>query len=56
MIADQKKFEIATENVTVSANLEHTDLFQMKQIDERWVIVIAVEGNVYFNCVDVATP
>ena len=56
MIADQKKFEISTENVTVSVDPERSELVEMKRIDGRRVIVIAVEGDVAVNGVNVVIP
>ena len=56
MIADQKKFEITTENVTVSVDPECSDLVEMKRIDGRRVVVIAVEGDVSVNGVDIVIP
>ena len=56
MIADQKKFEIATENVTVSVDPERSDLVEMKRIDGRRAITIWVEGDVSVNGVDVVIP
>ena len=56
MIANQKKFEIATENVTVSVDHERSDLVEMKRIDGRRAITIWVEGDVSVNGVDVVIP
>ena len=56
LIADQKKYEIATENVTVSVAPDRSDLVTMKRVDGRRVIVIAVEGDVTVNGVEVVIP
>ena len=56
LIADQKKYEIATENVTVSVAPDRSDLVTMKRVDGRRVIVIAVEEDVTVNGVEVVIP
>lgn len=56
MIADQKKFEITTENVTVSVDPDRSDLVEMKKVDGRRAITIWVEGDVTVNGVDVVIP
>ena len=56
LIADQKKYEIAAENVTVSVAPDRSDLVTMKRVDGRRVIVIAVEGDVTVNGVEVVIP
>ena len=56
MIADQKKYEIATEHVKVSVDPERSDLVEMKRIDGRRAITIWVEGDVSVNGVDVVIP
>lgn len=55
-IADRRKFEIATENVTVNVDPTRSDLVRMQRLDGRRVIVIDVEGEVAVNGVDVVIP
>lgn len=52
-IAEQKKFEIATDTVTVSVDPERSDLVEVKKLDGRRVILITVEGDVTVNGVPV---
>ena len=56
LLADQKKFEITTENVTVSVDPDRSDLVEIKKLDGRRAITIWVEGDVTVNGVDVVIP
>ena len=53
-IAEPKKFEIsAGEDVKIEISGDRSDLVEMKRVDGRRVIVIAVEGDVTVNGVEV---
>lgn len=56
LIADQKRFELETENVKVSVEPGRSDLVEVKKVDGKRVIVITVEGEVTVNGVDVVIP
>jgi len=53
LIADQKRFEIETENVKVSVDPDRSDLVEVKRIDGRRMITIWVEGDVTVNGIEV---
>ena len=53
LIADQKKFELATENVTISIDPDRSDLVEVKRVDGRRVIMITVEGEITVNGIEV---
>ena len=49
LIADQKHFEIETENVKVSVDPDRSDLVEVKRVDGRRMITIWVEGEITVN-------
>lgn len=53
LIADQKRFEIETENVTVSVAPDRSDLVEVKRVDGRRMIMICVEGDITVNGIEV---
>lgn len=53
LIADQKRFEIGTENVKVSVDPDRSDLVEVKRIDGHRVIIITVEGDITVNGIEV---
>lgn len=53
MIADQKRFEIETENVKVSVDPDRSDLVEVKRVDGRRMITIWVEGDITVNGIEV---
>ena len=53
LIADQKRFEVATENVTVTVAPERSDLVEVKRVDGRRAITIWVEGDITVNGIEV---
>ena len=55
-VVEPKKFEIETENVTIQVDPSRSDLVEMKRIDGRRFILIAVEGEATVNGVEVNIP
>ena len=53
LIADQKRFEVATINVTVSVAPDRSDLVEVKRVDGRRMIMICVEGDITVNGIEV---
>ena len=53
LIADQKRFEIETENVTVSVAPDRSDLVEVKCVNGRRMITICVEGDITVNGIEV---
>ena len=53
LIADQKRFEIETENVKVSVDPDRSDLVEVKRVDGRRMITIWVEGDITVNGIEV---
>ena len=53
LIADQKRFEIETENVTVSVAPDRSDLVEVKCVNGRRMITIWVEGDITVNGIEV---
>ena len=53
LIADQKRFEVTTENVTVSVAPDRSDLVEVKRVDGRRMIMICVEGDITVNGIEV---
>ncbi len=54
LIADQKRFEIVTENVTVNVDPDRSDLVEVKRVDGRRAITIWVEGDITVNGIEVS--
>ena len=55
-VVEPKKFVIETENTTIQVDPSRSDLVEMKRIDGRRYILIAVEGEVTVNGVEVNIP
>lgn len=53
LIADQKRFEVATENATIHVDPARSDLVEVKRIDGRRAITIWVEGDITVNGIEV---
>ena len=53
LIADQKRFEIETENVTINVDPDRSDLVEVKRVDGRRMITIWVEGDITVNGIEV---
>ena len=53
LIADQKRFEIETENVKINVDPERSDLVEVKRVDGRRMITIWVEGDITVNGIEV---
>jgi len=53
LIADRKRFDIKTENVTINVDPERTDLVEVKRVDGRRMITIWVEGDITVNGIEV---
>ena len=53
LIADQKRFEIETENVKINVDPERSDLVEVKKVDGRRMITIWVEGDITVNGIEV---
>jgi len=49
LIADQKRFEIETENVTINVDPGRSDLVEVTRVDGRRMITIWVEGEISVN-------
>ena len=54
LIADQKRFVIVTENVTVNVDPDRSDLVEVKRVDGRRAITIWVEGDITVNGIEVS--
>ena len=55
-VVEPKKFVIETENATIQVDPQRSDLVEMKRIDGRRYILIAVEGEATVNGVKVNIP
>ena len=55
-VVEPKKFVIETESATIQVDPSHSDLVEMKRIDGRRFILIAVEGEASVNGVEVNIP
>ena len=55
-VVEPKKFVIETENATIQVDPSRSDLVEMKRIDGRRYILIAVEGEATVNGVEVNIP
>ena len=55
-VVESKKFVIETENATIQVDPQRSDLVEMKRMDGRRVIVIAVEGEASVNGIEVNIP
>ena len=55
-VVEPKKFVIETENVTIQVDPQRSDLIEMKKIDGRRYVLIAVEGEATMNGVEVNIP
>ncbi|MBQ6121943.1 MAG: DUF4317 domain-containing protein [Clostridia bacterium] len=55
-VVEPKKFVIETENVTIQVDPSRSDLVEMKRIDGRRYILVAVEGEATVNGVEVNIP
>ena len=55
-IVEPKKFEITTENAVIQVDSDRSDLVEVKRIDGRRYILIAVEGDVTINGIEVNIP
>ena len=55
-IAEPKKFELTTENVTIQVDPTRTDLVETRRIDGKRYILIAVEGEAAVNGVEINIP
>ena len=55
-VVEPKKFIIETENATIQVDPSRSDLVEMKRIDGRRYILIAVEGAATVNGVEVNIP
>lgn len=53
LIADQKRFEVAIENVTINVAPDRSDLVEVKRIVGRRAITIWVEGDITVNGIEV---
>ena len=53
LIADQKRFEIETENVKINVDPDRSDLVEVKRVDGRRAITIWVEGDIAVNGIGV---
>ena len=55
-VVEPKKFVIETENATIQVDSSRSDLVEMKRIDGRRYILVAVEGEATVNGVEVNIP
>ena len=55
-VVEPKKFVIETENATIQVDAQRSDLVEMKRIDGRRFILVAVEGEVTVNGVEFNIP
>ena len=55
-VVEPKKFVIETENATIQVDPQRSDLVEMKRIDGRRYVLIAVEGEATVNGVEVNIP
>ena len=55
-VVEPKKFVIETENATIQVDPSRSDLVEMKRIDGRRYVLIAVEGEATVNGVEVNIP
>lgn len=53
LIADQKRFELETENAKISVDPDRSDLVTVKMSDGKRVIIITVEGEISVNGIKV---
>ena len=54
-ITEMKTFDIRTPNVNIKVDSDRADLVETKVIDGRPCVVIAVDGIIEVNGIDVAT-
>ena len=52
-VVEPKKFVIETENATIQVDPSRSDLVEMKRIDGRRYVLVAVEGEATVNGVEV---
>ena len=55
-VVESKKFVIETENATIQVDPSRSDLVEMKRIDGRRFILIAVESEASVNGIEVNIP
>ena len=55
-VVKPKKFVIETENATIQVDPSRSDLVEMKRIDGRRYVLVAVEGEATVNGVEVNIP
>lgn len=55
-VVEPKKFIIETENATIQVDPSRSDLVEMKRIDGKRYVLIAVEGEATVNGVEVNIP
>ena len=55
-VVEPKKFVIETENATIQVDPSRSDLVEMKRIDGRRYVLVAVEGEATVNGVEVNIP
>ena len=55
-VVEPKKFVIETENATIQVDPSRSDLVEMKRIDGRRYVLIAIEGEATVNGVEVNIP
>ena len=55
-VVESKKFVNETENATIQVDPQRSDLVEMKRIDGKRFILVAVEGEVTVNGVEVNIP
>ena len=55
-VVEPKRFVIETENATIQVDPSRSDLVEMKRIDGRRYILVAVEGEATVNGVEVNIP
>ena len=55
-VVEPKKFVIETEDATIQVDPSRSELVEMKRIDGRRFILIAVEGEASVNGIEVNIP
>ena len=55
-VVEPKKFVIETENATIQVDPQRSDLVEMKRIDGKRYVLVAVEGEATVNGVEVNIP
>ncbi|MBR2563462.1 MAG: DUF4317 family protein [Paenibacillus sp.] len=53
---EPKKFIIETENATIQVDPQRSDLVEMKRIDGKRYVLVAIEGEATVNGVEVNIP